>query len=181
MELAYAVRSTLADAATALPGPARSLAGQPPRLPPRTPGYGFGLLWAASEWTRAAPFRWKRWRRSCAAGVLSSSACSKARASEGPAGRMGIIPLWRQTQAIGAAASAMLTLEPGHQHRCHGVRTCWAPGSPDILLLKHQPDWRWMKAGPTLPGIPVCDFSANRHRETGQRVDEVVSALEQWH
>jgi len=180
MELAYALRST----AETVPGPYPHLAQQVARhefeLLPRSGALRVGLLWAASEWdtSRSIPLQ-------ALAPLLSVSGVRFYSLQQGPAARdpaavaSGVVLLGERTQAIAAAACAMLQMDLVIAVDGMPAHLAATLGRPTWLLLKHEADWRWQDTGTTSPWYPTMRlFRQPAPGDWAGLAREVAGALE---
>ncbi len=157
MELAYALRSTPATVPPPYPHLAPRVTGRlGSALGERDERLRVGLLWAASDWdpSRSIPLE--------ALGPLLQLpevrffSLQQGPAAQDPAAdRLGLVPLWRYTQAIEAAAAAMQAMDLIIAVDGMPAHLAGTLGRPTWLLLKHEADWRWMSSGSQTPWYPA--------------------------
>lgn len=156
MELAYALRATAAT----VPPPHRHLAERVRgKLPVALPDDGrvrVGIVWAASDWdtTRSVPLA-QLAPLLRVPGVRCFS-LQQGRAAEDPLiERLPLEPLSRWTQAIAAAAAAMLELDLVVTVDNMVAHLAGTLGRPTWVLLKREADWRWMDDRGDSPWYPT--------------------------
>lgn len=186
MELAYALRITLAD----LPAPyphlrgklecaARNPAWAELRGDPGAPGLRVALLWASSDWdaSRSIPLPTLA-PLFALPGLRWFSLQQGAPAADPQLDGLPVVRLSERTQAIADAAVAMCAMDlvisidgmPAHLAATLGV--------PTWVLLKHQADWRWMQEradSPWYPGMRL--FRQRREGDWAGVVEQVAEAL----
>jgi ADP-heptose:LPS heptosyltransferase len=67
---------------------------------------------------------------------------------------LGLAPLWQRTAEIADAAAAMLGLDLVIAVDGMPAHLAGSLGRPTWLLLKHDPDWRWMRERADSPWYP---------------------------
>jgi len=181
MELAYAFRAT----AQTLPPPYPHLAERARQLAcVAVPDDGLlrvGLLWGASEWdtSRSVPVE--------ALGPLLSVEGARFHAlQQGPAAQdprldhWGVVPLWRRTQDVEAAAAAMLQLDLIVCVDAMPAHLAGSLGRPTWLLLKHEADWRWGDLRDDTPWYPSLRlFRQPRPDDWAGAVRQAAAALQE--
>ncbi|TFZ04343.1 ADP-heptose--LPS heptosyltransferase [Ramlibacter rhizophilus] len=178
MELPYALRSTAAT----LPPPYPHL---PPRvrerqvfvLPVEAGQRRVALFWSASRWdpSRSLPF-------DALAPLLAlpgfrfydlqQDLHRNADVLAAP-----LVPVWRHTESILAAASALLEMDLVIAVDGMPAHLAATLGRPTWLLLKHEADWRWGEGrsdSPWYPGLRI--FRQPRPGDWEGLVDEVMDA-----
>ncbi|AEG92700.1 hypothetical protein [Ramlibacter tataouinensis] len=181
MELAYAVRSTAATVPPPYPHLASLAAGRQPPALPADGGLRVGLLWAASDWdgSRSIPLDTLAPLLGVP-GVRFHSLQQGAAAQDPAADRLGLVPLWRQTQSIEVAAAAMLAMDLVIAVDGMPAHLAGTLGRPTWLLLKHEADWRWMDDREDSPWYPAMRlFRQPRAGDWAGLVRQVAAALRQ--
>jgi len=189
MELAYALRSTAANVpppyphlAAQVPGTLRASLSSLPALAPAGGGLRVGLLWSASDWdpSRSIPLQ-------ALAPLLAVQGprfygLQQGEARHDPAAAaLGMVPLWRHTERIEAAAAAMLAMDLVIAVDGMPAHLAASLGRPTWLLLKHDADWRWMDTGDTSPWYPGMRlFRQARSEPWGDVARRVASNLQAW-
>jgi hypothetical protein len=155
MELAYALRTTVATVPPPYPWLAQGLGGRTRwQLDDEGP-LRVGLLWAASDWdtSRSVPL-------DELAPVLSLPGLRFYSLQQGPAARDPALQQWRitplspRTESIADAASAMLAMDLVIAVDGMPAHLAATLGRPTWVLLKHEADWRWMDGRHDSPWYP---------------------------
>lgn len=155
MELAYALRTTLAT----LPAPYPHLASRLPRHPAlRLPGDGrlrVGLLWAGSDWdvSRSVPLAALA-PLAAVPGVRFYSLQQGAAAADPLLEPMRIECLSPRTTDLRSAAAAMQQLDLVISIDGMPAHLAGTLGRPTWVLLKREADWRWMEEREDSPWYP---------------------------
>jgi hypothetical protein len=156
MELAYALRLTLAQLPPPYPHLHRQLADAPP-LPLRDEDrLRVGLVWAASDWdgSRSVPL-------AALAPLFGLDAVRYYSLQQGEAAhdpllqRLGIVVLSPHTRDLAAAAAAMAALDLVLCVDAMPAHLAGTLGRPTWVLLKHEADWRWMEGREDSPWYPT--------------------------
>src|SRR5688572_21751607 len=154
MELPYAFRSTLATVPCDIPYLAPPASARNEVVLPRMDEKALhvGLVWAAGEWdrSRSVPLE-------CLA-PLARVPCARfyslqqgPQRSEWRHSPFPLKPLSHKTEAIIDAARAMLELDLIITVDGMTAHLAGALGRPVWLILKHEPDWRWLDHGAESP------------------------------
>jgi hypothetical protein len=156
MELAYALRCTPGTLPPPYPHLATlALRGWKLQFRP-TSRLRVGVLWAASDWDPSRSLR-----LDTLAPLFDVPGVEFHNLQQGPAAfdpaaaELGLLPLWRDTGEIGAAASAMLAMDLVISVDGMPAHLAGTLGRPTWLLLKHDADWRWMERRDDTPWYPT--------------------------
>jgi hypothetical protein len=182
MELAYALRATVAT----LPRPYAHLAGQLPPcdglLPADDGRLRVGLLWASSEWdlTRSVPLQ----------ALTPLFALPRVRffsLQQGPAADdpllqgLDVAILSPRTRELPLAAAAMAQLDLVICIDAMPAHLAATLGRPTWVLLKHDADWRWMDRRVDSPWYPTVHlFRQPRPGDWTSVMQAVRDGLECW-
>jgi hypothetical protein len=182
MELAYALRITCADLPGEIPylnptAIARKAAWRPPD---DRQGKKIGVIWKASQWDQT---------RSLPSEVLSTlkfpglefySLQQDLSASEFHAIPLQLTSVAQDTRDPLDAAAAMLWMDLIITVDAMPAHLAGALGRPALVILKKDPDWRWMDAGETSPWYPTLRLC--RYESDWSRTMELVRAsLLSWY
>jgi hypothetical protein len=154
MELAYALRSTMAAVPAPYPHLRQRLAGRA-RLPAPAGELRCGLLWSASDWdaTRSVPFAALA-PLLALEGVRFHSFQQGTAAGDPRVARSGIVPLHQHTEAVEDAAAALMEMDLVITVDGMPAHLAGTLGRPTWLLLKSEADWRWMQGRSDTPWYP---------------------------
>lgn len=182
MELAYAFRSTPATLPARVPylPVNRIRAAHPLITSGRRGARKIALVWAASDWdtSRSIPLvNWEPLGRITGAEFYSLQQGEAAAAVL--AAPFPLTSLSDRTREIRAAAAAMLEMDLVITVDNMVAHLAGALGRPVWVLLKNEPDWRWMCNGTTSPWYPTMRlFRQPTAGDWDGAIAEVVSALE---
>lgn len=136
MELPFALKATPLDA------PPISLDVAPAALPART----LALCWEAGDWDQDRSIPEALMARLCRAPAITLVAAPTTLPVLNPEG----CPLdLVRTAALVAGAAVVVTVDTMVAHLAGTL------GRPTLLLLKHEPDWRWPLEGDRTPWYPT--------------------------
>jgi hypothetical protein len=184
MELPYAFRSTVATLPRDVPYLAPPAAARDGAVLSRRDEAALhvGLVWAAGEWDRSrsvpleclAPLA--RMPGACFYSLQQGSHRAEWRHAPFP-----LKPLSHKTEAIMDAATAMLKLDLIITVDGMTAHLAGALGRPVWLMLKHEPDWRWLEHGAESPWYPTMRLFRNDRpgdwSEVAKRVAEALASL----
>jgi hypothetical protein len=178
MELAYAVRATMAD----VPAPYPHLASQARRLAPLPlPDDGrprVGLLWAASDWDGSRSVPWASLEPLLSLSHLRFFAFQQGAAvQDALGGPWPIDVLGQRTSTVEAATAAMLQMDLVVSVDGMPAHLAATLGRPTWLLLKHDADWRWMRGRSDSPWYPTMRlFRQPRPGDWSAVIEQVARA-----
>jgi hypothetical protein len=179
MELAYALRATIATLPPPYPHLGRNALPRVLQEEPADPRLRVGLLWAASDWDDSRSMPWRLFDPLLAMPHLRLFALQQGRAAN-DARRSGwpVEVPGERTAAIEAAAGAMLQLDLVIGIDGMPVHLAGTLGRPTWLMLKHQADWRWMEGRVDSPWYPsVRLFRQPRPGDWAGVVEQVAHEL----
>lgn len=183
MELAYALRLTPAELPATFPyfAPARIQASCRP-LPAILPESRtrVGLAWAASEWdpTRSLTLaELEPLTRVKSVGFLRLQQGETISSRDAP---FPIQDLTDYTTDILEAAAAILRLDLVITVDSMLAHLAGALARPVWVILRPEPDWRWMREGTLTPWYPTMRLFRRRGPDWSGVIEEVAEALEQF-
>jgi hypothetical protein len=155
MELAYALRCTMANVPPPFPQLAAQAQARADLEVPRDGRLRIGLLWSASEWDTSRSIPLPELGRLLALDHLRFFGLQQGAAvKQAIAARLPIEPLWEKTATAEAAAAAMLQMDLVISVDGMPAHLAATLGRPTWLLLKHDADWRWMDGRDDSPWYP---------------------------
>ena len=180
MEFSYAFRDTLDSIPSRVPylPVERIMAREHCRIAP-SQNFNIGLFWAASNWddTRSVPVA-EFLPFAAASNVTFHSLQQGDRQNDALYAPFPLIPLSDQTANIADAAAAMLQLDLIITVDSMIAHLAGALGCPVWVLLKHDPDWRWMHARSDSPWYPSMRlFRQSRPGDWSSVIGAVANAL----
>jgi hypothetical protein len=184
MELTYAFRHNVQTLPRAVPYlPVERLIKRRPLLGvewPKQPK--IGLVWASSEWDRdrsvlpsdLEPLKFMR-----DAAVFSFQ--QDRPDSDYEAFSFPITAISSLTRNVADAAVGLLSMDLVITVDCMMAHLAGALGRPVWVLLKHEPDWRWLDQGTDSPWYPTMRlFRQPRRGDWKTPVSQIASSLEDF-